>query len=126
MFNIFSAPIDKASALDSLITPFGELSIGGHDFNTAAWRITTTASSVIGAATTFNNFRQLDASNPFLRHRKLQLQFDGMSWTRGHGCTRLIVRTPDLLTEINSTLYSRDVMFYIGGDKLADLQANFR
>eukprot|EP00965_Chrysotila_dentata_P049914 1654089-Pleurochrysis_carterae.AAC.1 len=49
-----------------------------------------------------------------------------MSWTRGHGSTRLIVRTPDLVNTINLPLYSRDVMFYIGGHKLLDLQANFR
>eukprot|EP00965_Chrysotila_dentata_P070483 2329217-Pleurochrysis_carterae.AAC.1 len=79
MFNIVSSPKDTASELDSLITPFGELSIGGHDFNTASWRITTMASSVIGAATAFDNLRQLDASNPFLQQRKVQLQFDGMS-----------------------------------------------
>eukprot|EP00965_Chrysotila_dentata_P227611 6196120-Pleurochrysis_carterae.AAC.1 len=50
--------------------------------------------------------RPLDRSNPFLQLRKLQLQFDGMSWTRVHGCTRLIVRTPDLKRNYNSTLFS--------------------
>eukprot|EP00965_Chrysotila_dentata_P099984 3303797-Pleurochrysis_carterae.AAC.2 len=124
--NIFSSPKDTALEVDSYITPFGELGISGHDFNTVFWRITTMASSDIGAATAFDNLRQLDASNPFLQQQKVQLQFDGTSWTRGHGCTRLIVRTPDLVNEINSPLYSRDVMFYIGGDKLLDLQANFR
>eukprot|EP00965_Chrysotila_dentata_P068566 2266046-Pleurochrysis_carterae.AAC.1 len=48
-----------------------------------------------------------------------------MSWTRGHGCTRLIVRCPDLLFELNSPVFSRDVVFYLGSDKVKDLSANF-
>eukprot|EP00965_Chrysotila_dentata_P084558 2791235-Pleurochrysis_carterae.AAC.1 len=48
-----------------------------------------------------------------------------MSWTRGHGCTRLIVRSPDLLTDLNSPVFLRDVVFYLGSDKSKDLGANF-
>eukprot|EP00965_Chrysotila_dentata_P100879 3332553-Pleurochrysis_carterae.AAC.2 len=81
------------------------------------------ASSALAAATTFANLRPLDRSNPFATFRKMQLQFDGMSWTRGHGCTRLIVRLPDLLRELNSPLFSRDVIFSLGPDKLKDFHA---
>eukprot|EP00965_Chrysotila_dentata_P119020 3934895-Pleurochrysis_carterae.AAC.1 len=84
------------------------------------------ASSVIGAAAAFKNLRPLNTANPSTSYRRLQLQFDGMSWTRGRGCTRLVVRTQDLLNEYNSLLYSPDVPFYIGGDKLKALTANFR
>eukprot|EP00965_Chrysotila_dentata_P024914 826493-Pleurochrysis_carterae.AAC.1 len=85
------------------------------------------SSSVLAAAGAFNNLRKLDPSNPLASTRKTQIQFDGMSWTRGHGCTRLIdVRTPDLLQQFNSLLYFRDVVFYIGSDKCKDLAANFQ
>eukprot|EP00965_Chrysotila_dentata_P234584 6200259-Pleurochrysis_carterae.AAC.6 len=118
--------LDAASALNDLLTPFGALSIGRSDFNTASWSITSITSSVLAAAKAFKNLRLLSPSNPFLAQRRLQLHFDGMSWTRGHGCTRFIVRSPDVLREPNSPLYSRDVMFYMGGDKLKDLSANFK
>eukprot|EP00965_Chrysotila_dentata_P228246 6196495-Pleurochrysis_carterae.AAC.3 len=49
-----------------------------------------------------------------------------MSWTRGHGCTRMIIRTPDLTKDLNSPLYSRDILFYVGSDKVKDLSDNFR
>eukprot|EP00965_Chrysotila_dentata_P198289 6178694-Pleurochrysis_carterae.AAC.1 len=75
------------------------------------------ASSVVAAASTFSNLRVLDATNPFTSVRKIHLQFDGMSWTRGHGCTSLILRSPDVLQQFNSPLYSRDVLFYLGSDK---------
>jgi len=123
MSNLFISLKFTASALDDLITPFGDLSIGGDDFNTAVWSLSCMASSVIGAATASLNIRPLDPSNPFLAVRRLQLQFDGMSRTRGHGCTRLIVRSPDLSHEFNSPVCSRDVVFYLGSDKLKDLRA---
>eukprot|EP00965_Chrysotila_dentata_P047369 1571601-Pleurochrysis_carterae.AAC.2 len=126
MFNVLSLPREIAAALDEVVTPFGELSVGGNDFNTAAWDIRTMASSVLAAAAAFNNLRDLSSTNPLISTRKIQLQFDGMSWTRGHGCTRLIVRTPCLLTEFNSPFFSRDCLFYIGGDKCKDLAANLR
>eukprot|EP00965_Chrysotila_dentata_P130342 4309646-Pleurochrysis_carterae.AAC.2 len=83
------------------------------------------ARSLLGAAASFGNLRTLNPSNPFSSLRKLQIQFDNMGWTRGHDCTRLILRTPDLLTDLNSPVYSRDVMFYIGSDKIKNLIANF-
>eukprot|EP00965_Chrysotila_dentata_P159034 5253899-Pleurochrysis_carterae.AAC.2 len=75
--------------MDERVTPFCELAVGGDDFNSAVWSLSQMASSVIGAATEFCNLRPLNAANPFLSLRKVQLQFDGISWTRGHGCTRL-------------------------------------
>eukprot|EP00965_Chrysotila_dentata_P107822 3561519-Pleurochrysis_carterae.AAC.1 len=51
--------------------------------------------------------------------------YDACSWKKGHGCTRFMLRSPDLTAEFNSTRYSRDVMFYVGRDKHRDLEANF-
>eukprot|EP00965_Chrysotila_dentata_P205893 6183226-Pleurochrysis_carterae.AAC.1 len=50
--------------------------------------------------------------------------YDACTWKKGHGCTRLMLRPPDLITNFNSTRYSRDVVFYVGRDKHADLEAN--
>eukprot|EP00965_Chrysotila_dentata_P041567 1378313-Pleurochrysis_carterae.AAC.1 len=35
MFNVFTTPRKTAAVLEELVTPFGELSIGGDDFNSA-------------------------------------------------------------------------------------------
>eukprot|EP00965_Chrysotila_dentata_P046822 1554057-Pleurochrysis_carterae.AAC.1 len=86
-----------AASLDDILTPCGELSIGGIDYNTASWSIRSMASSILSASAAFKKLRALDAINPFLATRRIQLQFYDMSWDRGHGCTRMIVRTPDLL-----------------------------
>eukprot|EP00965_Chrysotila_dentata_P054070 1794418-Pleurochrysis_carterae.AAC.1 len=126
MFNVFTSPKTTASVLNDLIFPFGELTIGGADFNSATvWNLARMASSVPGAAQTFQNIRPLASNNTFLSLRKVQIQFDGMSWTRGHGCTRLIVQSPDLIQQLNSSVFSRDVVFYLGSDKTKDLKANF-
>eukprot|EP00965_Chrysotila_dentata_P243311 6205349-Pleurochrysis_carterae.AAC.2 len=93
---------ELGDALDKVLLLFGELAVGSIYFNTASWDLRKMAASVLAAAKTFNNLRPLISGNPLASVRKIQLQFDGMSWTRGHGCTRLIVRTPDLLVEINS------------------------
>eukprot|EP00965_Chrysotila_dentata_P250063 6209234-Pleurochrysis_carterae.AAC.1 len=114
-----------ADALSDLLAPFAKPSIGGDDLNSALWSIPQMASAVLGAAATFKNLRLLDFTNPFTATHKIQLQFDDMSWTRGHGCTRLIVRTQDVEHDYNSPLYSRDVLFYKNCDKLKGVSANF-
>eukprot|EP00965_Chrysotila_dentata_P072526 2396485-Pleurochrysis_carterae.AAC.1 len=113
-----SSALCASASLDDVLTPFGELSIGGADFKSASWCIRRMGSSILTAAAAFNNLRPLESSNPLAATRRLKLQFDGMSWTRGHGCTRLIVRTQDLRSDYDSPMYSRDV--------LKDLTANFR
>eukprot|EP00965_Chrysotila_dentata_P199037 6179149-Pleurochrysis_carterae.AAC.1 len=83
-------------------------------------------SSVIHAADALDKLRPLQPDNSAVSLRRMQLQFDGMAWTRGRGCTRLLVRCLDLKADFNSPLYARDSVFYIGSDKFKDLSANFR
>eukprot|EP00965_Chrysotila_dentata_P005730 188760-Pleurochrysis_carterae.AAC.1 len=83
-------------------------------------------SSVINAAHAFENWQPLQPDNPHFATRRMQMQFDGMGWTRGHGCTCFIFRCLDLMADFNSPVFARDSMFYIGSDKLRDLSANLR
>eukprot|EP00965_Chrysotila_dentata_P013535 449026-Pleurochrysis_carterae.AAC.1 len=62
---------------------------------------------------------------PLVPRPRIQLMYDACTRKKEHGCTRLMLCSPDLLFNFNSTRYSRDVVFYGGRDKHADLEANF-
>eukprot|EP00965_Chrysotila_dentata_P200416 6179966-Pleurochrysis_carterae.AAC.3 len=126
MCRVFAQSTHMKAQLDSVLTPYGELAVGGASYTGVLWDMCRMMSTVINAAHTFENLQPLQLENPALSSRRMQMNFDGMGWTRGHGCTRLILRSLDLKVDFNSFIYARDCMFYIGSDKLKNLSANLR
>eukprot|EP00965_Chrysotila_dentata_P250466 6209467-Pleurochrysis_carterae.AAC.2 len=125
MFRVLRERRSCRAALDEVLSPYGELIIGGKDFETSLWDLRKMLQSVITTAASHSNLRPLDPRNPWRARRRSQLCFDGMGWTRGHGCVRLVVRSLDLTKQFTGPLFSRDSLFYLGNDKHADLSANF-
>eukprot|EP00965_Chrysotila_dentata_P174631 5765167-Pleurochrysis_carterae.AAC.1 len=78
--------------LDSVLTPYGESAVGGESYAGIVWDIRHMMSTVIKTADSFDNLQLLQPENPFLATRRMQLRFDGVGWTRGRGCTLLLVR----------------------------------
>eukprot|EP00965_Chrysotila_dentata_P016828 557950-Pleurochrysis_carterae.AAC.1 len=113
-------PALLASGLDKLLDPF-ELKVGGADFGTATWDIRVMAGQCLLAA---RNDGILAEPTALVPRPRIQIMYDACTWKKGHGCTRLMLRPADIVSNFNSTRYSRDVTFYVGKDKHSDLEAN--
>jgi hypothetical protein len=114
------------AALDSVLDPFGTLHITGEEYDAALWDIRLLLASALSYARRASNLLPLDPCNPLRSKRKAQIAFDGMGWTKGKGCVRLIIRPTNLIDSFNNPMFCRDILFYIGHDKADDLASNFR
>eukprot|EP00965_Chrysotila_dentata_P223057 6193364-Pleurochrysis_carterae.AAC.2 len=87
----FAQSAQMKQQLDSVLTPYGKVAVAGATYSGVVWDVRSMVSTVIQSAHAFDYLRALQPENPALAARRMQLQFAGMGWTLGKGCTRLVV-----------------------------------